>query len=633
MPLFLAPYGDPAAHEGFWKIEADWSGSPVRSLPVLATKGEGALPSLTTLLPKSAPELGFIVTRGFRNAFETGTGTQEMPQGWGNADDLVWAYSRKLKQTSVRVRSSPNRLYVNDSDTRHYSTPWVSFPSGDDFYELATPRLVERMKKDRRWATSERVLFFQSDRWDSSPEMDGMFTWTNFIEFDAWLREQGLDGLQGRTRSQICKEITERHNHRWQAWHLDRYLVVMKRLREAFAAEGKTFYLSSQGAPVLPPKAEPEISRVLQGMSDDSTWAIEMENIASTTGRQAGLLAINPSYRMSTLLQWGWNSAIINNTHWYSPVGTTEPSRRHYYDRAWRGVLDPVDGFRSMHAFGYNQNGYASWTMTPHDWQEWWRLSERHSLLSPDEPLGAGIVRSSALLNDPEHTVFGFFGNESRREIDRTRTLFQHLHEAGLGASFVANAAQIDRWPQGAPMVIVNPGEFSAAETAALKRWLDAGGRAVAFHGGAALPAAMAALFNGPEVGQLDGRPVRRSARTLLVPVATENLETGDFTALAAALRDVLVPALTFPAGTMGYGFRRGGLSYAVVEDWAERPRSVELRVRAGTTRGAGALHAVALNDHRPLASRRDGGDWLITVPLRAGDGEVVVWQETEEKK
>ena len=631
--LFL-PAG--VSQEGFWRIEAVWSGEVVRTLPVLSTRGEHALASLATLHPESAPGFGFIVTRGFRNIFDTGTGTQEMPNGWGNADDLVWAYSRKLKQTGSRARSVAGELYVNDSDFRHYSTPWLSFPNGEDFYETVTPLLVEKVKKDPRWADSDRVVFGHSDRWDTAPAMEGMFTWGNFMEFDAWLRAQGLAGLRGRTRSQLAKEITTEHDHRWQSWHLDRYLATLHRFRETFAADGKAFYIAAQGVPLVPPRAEAEVSRVIQGTSDDSTWGMDHENLPYTTGRQAGYLAFNPSYRMSTLLNWGWNSAVLNNWRWYSPVGTTEPSRRHYYDRAWRGVLDPMLGYRAMHAFGFGANGYASWTMTTHDWQEWWRLLERHALLTPDSPLGAGIVRSTVRFDAPETAIFGGGGigtEKTELEIRRVSTLFQHLHEAGLGASFVGNAAQIARWPDNTPMVIVNPGEFSETETAALGRWLADGGRAVAFHDPStgALSPEMAALFAGNTAGVLQGQPVKISARTLLIPVATENLKTSDFTAVREAMRAVLNPVLEFPAGTMGYGFRRGGLNYAVIEDWAERARTVELRINAGG-REKRTLQALALNDHRSLAVRREGAVWIITVPLRPGDGEVVVWKETEEK-
>ncbi|MDR1284443.1 MAG: hypothetical protein LBK99_27070 [Opitutaceae bacterium] len=632
---------DDARGEQFWQIEALWRGQTASTFPVLATSGERALASIEILRPKNAIRISFIVTRGFRSVFDTGTGTHETPGSWSSPDDLVWAYARKLKQTGARTRAPAGALYVNDTDFRHYCNPWISFPNGENFYEVAIPHLLARAKADRRWAEADRVILDQGDRWDTGPSMDAMFNWTNFIEFDAYLRARGLPGLKGRTRLQLSSEILSGYNHRWQAFHLDRYLVTLRQLRSTFAAAGKAVYITAQGIPLVPTRAEADAAAVIQGMSDDSTWGMNKESVPWTTGRQLGHLAINPSWRMNTLLNWGWNSAAINNWHWYCPVGTDEPSRRHYYHRAWRGILDPVEGYRAMHTFGFGSNGYASWTMTPHDWQGWWRLHERHALLTPDAPLGPGIVRSTTTFDAPETALFGgggMGGDAALSEVARTATLFQRLHEAGLAPAFAANAAQIDRWPDDTSMVILNPAEFSTSETAALARWLKAGGRAVAFHNPASgsLPPDMAALF--PQHGsepQRDGGPQRDGqlrGNTLLVPVDAGKSTPADFATRLASLRATLAPPLEFPPGILGYGFRRGALRFAVVEDWGERARTVELRIH-NSTPGA-TIRAVALNDHRPLAVRNDtGGDWLVTVPVRPGDGEVVVWREMKNEE
>jgi hypothetical protein len=101
--------------------------------------------------------MGFIVTRGFRNVFATGTGTAEINAGWGQPDDLIWAYSRQLKQIGERSRTQAAKLYVTENDMRHYSTPWRQFGNGEEFYDVGTPSLVEQAKKDRRWKTAARL--------------------------------------------------------------------------------------------------------------------------------------------------------------------------------------------------------------------------------------------------------------------------------------------------------------------------------------------------------------------------------------------------------------------------------------------------------------------------------------------
>ena len=95
---------------------------------------------------------------------------------------------------------------------------------------------------------------------------------------------------------------------------------------------------------------------------------------------------------------------------------------------------------------------------------------------------------------------------------------------------------------------------------------------------------------------------------------------------LAPFLNRWLAMPITFPEGTMGYGFVSGGQKFVILEDWMEKGHVASLRIHAD---GAMA-QAVGLNDHRSLKVTRDGGDWIVQLPLRPGDGEVVVLQETK---
>ena len=42
-------------------------------------------------------------------------------------------------------------------------------------------------------------------------------------------------------------------------------------------------------------------------------------------------------------------------------------------------------------------------------------------------------------------------------------------------------------------------------------------------------------------------------------------------------------------------------------------------------TSAEAACRAVSLNDHRKLTVTRSGGDWIIDVPMRPGDGELIL--------
>jgi len=48
------------------------------------------------------------------------------------------------------------------------------------------------------------------------------------------------------------------------------------------------------------------------------------------------------------------------------------------------------------------------------------------------------------------------------------------------------------------------------------------------------------------------------------------------------------------------------------------------LRAREGKSQA----WACGLNDHLPLAVHRDGADWVVEIPMRPGDGQVVALRE-----
>ena len=88
-------------------------------------------------------------------------------------------------------------------------------------------------------------------------------------------------------------------------------------------------------------------------------------------------------------------------------------------------------------------------------------------------------------------------------------------------------------------------------------------------------------------------------------------------------LRRHLKQAFVFPAGTSGYAFRSNDRAFVVVEDYREEPRAGKLRVISqGRAKG---LRAVDCNDHRSLKVEREGNDWLVALPIRPGDGLLVL--------
>ena len=624
----------------FFRLDATFTpkggAAQTSSAPVLALQPAKPLIAMSKLKPPKAPHIGLIVTRGFREFFDNAVGTKEDGGGWGQPDDLVWAYARGLKQLGPNARARADRLWVSESDMRHYSTPWRQFTNGEEFFTVGAPGLVARMQRDPRWKGADTFVLDHSDRWDTGPDIGAIYSWQDFEGFNTWLRARGDAGLTGRTRREIVAEIEGKFAGPWAAWHQERYVRSITTLRDAFAREGKRIVISAQGGPLIPNPADAAaIGESVRGMSDDWTWGMMEENAPFTTGRQMGALAFNPWLAMSSLNQWGYVSGALNNPQWHEPVSTTEPSRRAFYNRAFRGTLRPDGTYAAMNTYGYNNNAGYAFTMNAHDFNQWHRVQQRHSLLTPDSPLGAGLVLTTAHLQPVESRRFAGGGNTELPEPRIVARALQRLHEAGVGVAFSANAGLLEKWKGDAPLVLVNAENLSAPELAALQNLAARGVRIAALCGAEKVPAGLAAIFGvkadgspaaGAKVGEVAGKPVVAQGGYLFVPLAATQLTGADARALAPLLRERLALPIAFPAGTSGYGFTSNGRGFIVVEDWLEQGRTVAVRLRAKP--GAKELRAADANDHRPLTAQRDGADWLIELPLRPGDAALVAFEE-----
>jgi hypothetical protein len=595
----------------FYRLEAIFQ-KVTSTIPVLMIKPSRALLPLTDLRPVNSPGVGFNVSRGFREAFHQGTGTAEPTPGWGAPDDLIWSYSRQLKQISRKARTEAARLYLTESDMRHYITPWRSFSNGDLFFPVAAPQIVDKLRSNSRWSTSNTVQLLFADRWDTGPDLSNLHGWQDYVEFDKTLRKLNGVGLAGRTHQEIGAEIEANYGNHWQAWQLERYLRSVRSLRDAFQSAGKSLVISAQGVPMVAGEAGRELSRTIRGMIDDCTWSMLDNSQALTTGRQMSELAFNPVWEMSTLIPWGYNSSIFNNWQWHNPVGTAEPSRRHIYDRAWRATLWFGELYASLYKYGFTANAGIAYTTTEEEFQQWWYMQERESLLAPEEPIGAGLVISTAKSADPNSIRFTC---GDPLTIDEARLLaqsFRNLHNAGVSLPFAANASTLRNCAVKAPLILLNLPDFNSDELDMLKDLHQRGTRIAAFAEKSSLSPAAAELFLKPG--------------TLLIETSAATLTHSDALKAAARLQAALHLTLRFPQGTAGYGFRSQDTTFLVVEDWLERARKIELQITKSD--GAQTASACNVNSHQHLNVEDRGSTWVIEVPLRSGDGVLIALKE-----
>jgi hypothetical protein len=292
---------------------------------------------------------------------------------------------------------------------------------------------------------------------------------------------------------------------------------------------------------------------------------------------------------------------------WHSPSGTGEATRRHYYDRAWRGILWNDGTYRSPYFAGYKGNLNLSYQMTQNDWNNFWLIEERHSLIVPEEPFGIGLVMSTIRDADPRHIRFSassiFEGSPDAVGLAR---VFQRLHDAGLSISFAANAQTLARWNGLAPLIILSPEAFAADELFALEKLHRRGVRMAAFTSVDRLSDRIMLLFQRPGA---------------LIHIAPASLNAGQAAQISQQLQLLLDPPLIFPSGVSGYGFRMQSTSFIVAENLLDEGRTVDIRFRV---KSPAAVRAIAVNDHRPLETQRENDRWLVKVPLRPGDADLI---------
>jgi hypothetical protein len=588
--------------------------------------------------PADAPSLNFVVTRGFRNGEPIGAGTRNATGAWDSPDDLVYAYEHGLKQTGPSTHGTVKKMFVTENDFGHYCAPWSIFPNGQIYFDVAAPNFVEMEKKQRGWAESKVAQLGFGDRWDTGPAASLLYSWPEIVAFDEYLHSQNLGGLTGKTREELCQDIQAHFDSRFSAWHMERYAECVKAMSDAFAAEGKKLIFSGQGTPLVPDQYQEQIASTIQGMSDDTTWGMSMEDVPQTTGRQMATLAFNPVWGFDEVFVWGFDSAVLNNAHWHTAVGTTESSRRHYADPGWRGMVNPHGKYRLADTFGFGMNAGVSYCMNLNDWQEMWRMQERLSLITPDAPLGAGMIVANANWNDPAHATFsggGMGGSPADSIIGGISKAFGTLCDLRVPVSFTSNVMSMGNWSANTPLVILDMKDLSEGEIKVLQGLHQRGVHLIGFTGGQAIQPAVATLFGAtPQgdaaeakvAGTVGGKAVVVTDTTMLINASATTTTANDLEPIADAMRNTLACDVKFPEGTAGYGFNRGKQKFIVVEDWKEQGRDLTVRLRATT--GAASASAVNVNDHTAVDVKRDGEDWVLSFPTRPGDGTLLCVEE-----
>jgi hypothetical protein len=349
-----------------------------------------------------------------------------------------------------------------------------------------------------------------------------------------------------------------------------------------------------------------------------------------------GALAFNPYLQMSTLAHWGHNSASLNNQQWHGPIGTTEPSRRNMYDRAFRGTIRMDGTYTSIHTYGYNSNVGDSFTLTDVDYAQWNRARTLHTFLLPEAAMGAGLVIGNSYLSNPASTHFAAdpAGATETQAVMRSLGL---LERAGVSVPYSANALSLEKWKGTSPLVVLNLQKFTPEEINILRSTLARGVHVAALYSGSEdshLSPDAASLFGvdvdgkpaagGKVMGTIGSGQIISKDNALFIPLDPMAMDRMQVDSIAPLLIDQLKIPVSFGAGSTGYGFLSNGRQFIVVEDWAEIGRVIQLRLKSDSA----SLAAINVNDHASLLVKREGTDWVIDVPTRPGDGNLICVQE-----
>jgi hypothetical protein len=617
-------------------------------------------PGRKAIEPEPKDDFGLLCSPGFITFDPFGIGTEADTQGWGGPDDKVWAFTHDLLEEGFNPNNpkaamdQPRRMMVSSTRMTHYTDPWRDFPSGEHFWDYAGDKLDEMVTRGPLKGHSTLHLML-SDRWNGINVGDS-FTWADFIRFDEFLRKTTGQGLTGRTRLQIGKEIVEQHADVFQKYQMDRYADKLLALHDRLAAKGVDFTVTTHGSfPLVGGELGDKIGRTHVAVGTDLFWELKREDLYFTLGRRFGLIAANPDFESGAYNEFGWCSATMNNPHWFAYAGAVEPSRRQWYSTYFAGRVTSQGKFEPLTKFGFSSQGTFGPKQFDNDWQAYYRVQHLATLLRPEAPAGYGLVVSwqeqERHMGKKAGTMgFGLYAGEGFDNIDAMAgDVYERLIKNGLPISFVASTHTLQRWSGKNPLIVVDGYSLADDELADLDRLNAAGAPIIAVGCGAEEKgnARAEALFGvarrngswqpsqGTKVVDLGGEPLAfttsRSGRgaTLFCPYPGKDLASAQSASLADAIRNATGSPLDLSPGLTATTFVSNGQLFLAISDQGDVNRTVSVAIRPGLLAAGGVGFAdakvVDVETASELPAKADGARLTFTFPMAASDAHMIV--------
>ena len=431
---------------------------------------------------------GLLCTPGWYNFNSFGLGMFDYTRGWGGPHDKIWALVHGLMETGPNNVDQPERMLTTDTRNSHYTNPWRNLPDGSYGWDLTMECLYREMTEGRRKG-QKSIHVCTSDRWNGIPVQQS-FGWDTFDRFDRHLRECGREGLKGRTRSAISKEIRTEYFREWQEFLMWEYARKTQETRKMFEAAGITFSMETHASF---PLTGGELGRLLGethlGVGTDLFWELRNQDLYWSLGTRFAIVAANPDLRSGLYKQWGWVNT-ESNPVWFSNNSSVEPARRQWYNTYFIGRVDSNGKFLPYHVYGYSLQGGISTRFYPHELKEYARVFNFTRLIRPEKAAGYGFVVSwgateKRIGKSGNRMGFGIYtsGNNEDQLEHRMGKLYEPLVKNGLPIGFVTSAHALAKWDGKNPLILLDATDWTETEVEHVRRLSDAGAPVIGFGG------------------------------------------------------------------------------------------------------------------------------------------------------
>ena len=385
----------------------------------------------------------------------------------------------------------------------------------------------------------------------------------------------------------------------------------------------------------------------------DLFWELRDEDLYKSIGLRFGLIAADPDLESGAYNEWGWNSAVLNNSHWFSYTGSVEPSRRQWYSTYFAGRVTSDGSFKPLTKYGYYAEGAFGVKNTENDWANYYRTMHFTDRVRPEQASGFGMVvswntqmrhmgKAAGAMGTGLYVAQGY---DNANEL--AGNLYYKLVRDGIPVTFVASTDTLKKWDGHNPLIAVDGFSYTDDELKNLARlnqdgtpiiavgWSDPGSAAAQSFFGVtatadghfeAAPGTTVVTAVDHDVAYLTNRPGHGA--TLFCPSTGDLLTLQDAAALCQAMLEATGSPLETTPGVVPGAFVSFGKLFLTLNDEGDLNRPLHVSVKPAFFDAAmtgNAFQVIDMDHGSELPSTGAQGTVSFTLPTAASDGRLVM--------